>query len=76
MERENIKAQNGLQRVHTIPGVLLGAVCISRFLRGQAEFQSSEVLKGGIPNFENILSEKNLISLLRLGTYFFQHCLA
>ena len=36
-----LKAQNGLQRVCTIPGVQRGAVCTPRFLRGQTEFQSA-----------------------------------
>ena len=38
-----LKALNGLQRVHTIPGVWSGAVPTPRFLQGQTEFQSSWV---------------------------------
>ena len=37
----NLKAQNGLQRVRTIPGVQPGMVCTPGFLRGQTEFQSA-----------------------------------
>ena len=37
------KAQNGLQRVCTIPGFQPGAVGTPRFLRGQIEFQSALV---------------------------------
>ena len=39
----HLKAQNGLQRVRTIPGVQPGAVRTPRFLRGQTEFQSAWV---------------------------------
>ena len=39
----HLKARNGLQRVHTIPGVQPGAVRTPGFLRGQTEFQSAWV---------------------------------
>ena len=38
-----LKAQNGLQKIHTIPGVLSGAVFTPRFFQGKTEFQSAEV---------------------------------
>ena len=37
-----LKAQNSLQRVCTMPGVLQEAVCTPRFLLEQTEFQSGE----------------------------------
>ena len=39
----HLKAQNGLQRVYTIPGAQPGAVCTPGFLQGQTEFQSAWV---------------------------------
>ena len=39
----HLKAQNGLQRVCTIPGVQPEAVRTPGFLRGQTEFQSAWV---------------------------------
>ena len=39
----HLKAQNGLQRVRTTPGVQPGAVRTPGFLRGQTEFQSTWV---------------------------------
>ena len=37
--RNHLMAQNGLQKVHNIPGVQPGAVFTTGFLRGQTEFQ-------------------------------------
>ena len=37
----HLKAQNGLQRVDTIPGVKPGALGTPRFLQRQTEFQSA-----------------------------------
>ena len=39
----HLKAQNGLQRVRTIPGVRPGVMRTPGFLRGQTEFQSAWV---------------------------------
>ena len=39
----HLKARNGLQRVHTIPGLQPGAVRTPGFLWGQTEFQSAWV---------------------------------
>ena len=39
----HLKAQKGLQRVRTIPGVRPGAVCTPGFLWGQTELQSAWV---------------------------------
>ena len=39
----HLKARNGLQRVHTIPGVRPGVVRTPGFLWGQTEFQSAWV---------------------------------
>ena len=40
----HLKAQNGLQRVRTIPWVQPGVVHKPRFLPGQTEFQSARVV--------------------------------
>ena len=39
----NLKAQNGLQRVHTIPETGPGSVCTPEFRQEQTEFQSAWV---------------------------------
>ena len=43
----HLKAQNGLQRVCTIPAVQSGVVYTPGFLRGQTEFQSAWVCVAG-----------------------------